>query len=147
TLFGLLGAAGAAVAPLAGRLADRRDPRVTVSYSVALTILAFLWLAPLNGSLWALIIGIVLLDLGVQSGQISNQSRIYALRPGARARLNTVYMGSYFIGGSLGAGIGSWSWGHWDWTGVTITGLAFLTVAAVVHLYSLRKNPMARKLA
>jgi predicted MFS family arabinose efflux permease len=146
-LFGLLGVAGASVAPLAGRLADRRDPRVTVTYSIVFTIVAFIWLAPLNGSLWALITGIVLLDLGVQSGQISNQSRIYALRPDARARLNTVYMGSYFIGGSLGAGIGSWAWGHWAWTGVTITGLAFLTVAAAVHLHSLRKNPLTRKLA
>lgn len=146
-LFGLLGIAGASMAPIAGKFADRQDPRRLVSFSIALVILAFLWLAWLNSVLWALVLGILALDLAVQSGQISNQSRIYALRPDARARLNTVYMGSYFLGGSLGAGIGSWAWDHWRWGGVTVVALSFLLIATLVHIESLRKHPMHRGLA
>lgn len=146
-LFGLLGIAGASMAPIAGRLSDRQDPRRLVSFSIGLVISAFLWLAWLNSVLWALILGILALDLAVQSGQISNQSRIYALRPDARARLNTVYMGSYFVGGALGAGLGSWAWDHWRWEGVTAVALSFLLVAALVHIESLRKLPIRRGLA
>ncbi len=146
-LFGLLGIAGASIAPIAGRWADRRDPRITVTGSIVLVIAAFLWMSALSGRLWALIIGILMLDLGVQSGQISNQSRIYALRPDARARSTTVYMGAYFIGGSLGAGIASWAWSHWQWTGVTITALSFLAIAGIVHMESLRRQPIRKRLA
>lgn len=146
-MFGLLGIAGASMAPLAGRLADRQDPRKLVSFSIALVIGAFLWMAWLNSVLWALILGILALDLGVQSGQISNQSRIYALRADARARLNTVYMGSYFLGGSLGAGLGSWAWSHWHWTGVTVVALGFLVISSLVHIKSLTTHRIRRDLA
>ncbi len=142
-MFGLIGIAGASIAPIAGRFADRQDPRRMVSFSITLIIGAFLWMARLNGNLWALLLGIIALDLGVQAGQISNQTRIYALRPDARARLNTVYMGSYFIGGSLGAGVGSFAWDHWRWSGVTVVALTFLLVAVFVHVQSLRKYRIA----
>ncbi len=144
-LFGLLGIAGASIAPVAGRLADRHDPRVTVTAAVVLVVAAFLWMWPMAHQLWALIIGIVLLDLGVQSGQISNQSRIYALRSDARARLNTVYMVTYFIGGSIGSGVASWAWAQDRWTGVTVTALALLAFGAAVHISSLIKKPIVHK--
>lgn len=144
-LFGLLGIAGASVAPVAGRLADRRDPRITITVAIILVSVAFLWMWPLSGTLWALIIGVILLDLGVQAGQISNQSRIYALRPDSRARLNTVYMVTYFLGGSLGSGIASWAWSLSGWNGVTLTGLGMLAGAATVHTISLVRQPMNRK--
>jgi predicted MFS family arabinose efflux permease len=144
-LFGLLGIAGASIAPVAGRLADTRDPRVTVTIAIGLVILSFLWMWPLVHQLWALIIGIILLDLGVQAGQISNQSRIYALRTDARARLNTVYMVTYFIGGSIGSGAASWAWSQSRWTGVTITALGLLAIAVVVHATSLVKKPVTRR--
>jgi hypothetical protein len=40
------------------------------------------------------------MDVGVQATHISNQAIIFALHPAARNRINTVYMVSYFIGGS-----------------------------------------------
>ncbi|AUW94669.1 MFS transporter [Sulfobacillus thermotolerans] len=141
-LFGLLGIAGASAAPVAGRLADKRDPRITVTASIGLVALAYLWMGPLSGHLWALIVGIIVLDLGVQSGQISNQSRIYALRPNARARVNTVYMVTYFLGGSLGSGVASWAWGIAGWTGVTVAGLGMTVAAAIVHIVSLVRHPI-----
>ncbi|SMC06817.1 Predicted arabinose efflux permease, MFS family [Sulfobacillus thermosulfidooxidans DSM 9293] len=143
-LFGLLGIAGASVAPIAGRLADKRDPRVTITGAIVLVSVAWLLMWPLSSHLWALIVGIILLDLGVQAGQISNQSRIYALRPDARARVNTVYMVTYFLGGSIGSGIASLAWAHAQWTGVTFTALGLLSVAIITHLASLRQLPLMK---
>jgi predicted MFS family arabinose efflux permease len=88
-LFGLAGVAGALVAPRAGRLADRGHGRAALS-GFLLAILASWGLLALGGtSLAALVARVVLLDLGIQGAQISNQSAIYALRPEARSRLTT----------------------------------------------------------
>jgi predicted MFS family arabinose efflux permease len=82
--------------------------------------------------LW-LVIGVFLMDAGVQGNQISNQTRIYALSPGRRNRINAVYMVCYFIGGALGSAIGSAALAHWQWTGVCSAGaaLAFIGLVAL----------------
>lgn len=132
-LFGLVGIAGASVAPLAGRFADRRDARFTVTLALAGSALSLVWMGLAPRAVWAIVIGIVLLDLATQAGQISNQSRIYALGAHSRGRLNTVYMVTYFIGGALGSGAASLAWSLWGWAGVIAAGLLFLLLGAVAH--------------
>ena len=102
-MFGLAGAAGAMAAPVAGRLADARGPRLTIGAALATFLVSFGVLAAFGHQLWGLILGVVLLDLGAQSNQISNQARIYSLSVEAHNRLNTVYMVSFFIGGAAGS--------------------------------------------
>jgi predicted MFS family arabinose efflux permease len=87
----------------------------------------------LGFKLWGLIIGVIILDLGTQSGQVSNQARIYALNGEARNRINTVFMVSYFIGGSLGSFLGAYAWDHFGWNGVCAVGLIFMMVAMMAH--------------
>ena len=70
-------------------------------------------------------VGVILLDVGVQATHISNQSLIFSLVPEARSRLNTVYMTAYFIGGSVGSIAGGLAWTHFAWPGVCVVGLAF----------------------
>jgi predicted MFS family arabinose efflux permease len=82
---------------------------------------------------WGLVAGVILLDLGVQAGHVANQTRIYALVPEARSRLNTVYMVTYFLGGALGSGLAGWGWAHWGWNGVCAAGAAQLLVALAVR--------------
>ncbi|MGC1722320.1 MAG: hypothetical protein WA746_25320, partial [Isosphaeraceae bacterium] len=78
-----------------------------------------------------MVVGVILLDLGAQSAHVSNQSRIYAIRPEARSRMNTAYMVAYFVGGALGSCGGAWGWGRAGWGGVCLVGLG-MTVAGLI---------------
>jgi len=132
-LFGIVGAAGALAAPVAGRSADKRGPRAVITLSIALMAVAFVIFALSGKSLIGLVIGVIVLDVGVQAAQISNQSRIYALRPEARSRVNTVFMVCYFIGGATGAAVGVSAWHAFGWIGVCGAGLAFTALAGWIH--------------
>ncbi|CAB3747289.1 MFS transporter [Paraburkholderia humisilvae] len=132
-LFGIVGAAGALAAPLAGKSADRRGPRAVVTLSIGLCAASFIVFALSGSSLTGLVIGVIVLDIGVQAAQISNQSRIYALKPEARSRVNTVYMVAYFIGGALGSLVAALVWPRFGWVGVSVAGLLFSGIAAWNH--------------
>ena len=101
-LFGLVGAAGVLAANLAGKLADADRAKASTVVAGLLLVASFgvLWFG--KTSLSALLIGIVILDIGTQGIQITNQSIIYALRPDARSRIDRAYMVCYFIGGAVG---------------------------------------------
>ncbi|MGD0134826.1 MAG: MFS transporter [Bryobacteraceae bacterium] len=131
-LFGLVGAAGALCAPLVGRFADRRGPRFTILLALLTTLASFLLLGALGKMMAGLIIGVILLDVGVQSGHVANQTRIYALDANARSRLNTVYMFCYFSGGSFGSWLGALCWQYQGWPAVCAFGAAVLVVALLV---------------
>ena len=133
-LFGLVGAAGAMVAPLAGKSADRRGPRIGISIAVVITAVSFVVFAFSAASLVGLVIGVLLLDIGVQGAQISNQARIFALKPEARSRVNSVFIVFYFVGGAAGSAMSAYAWRVHGWWGVCYVGLAFTLVAGANHL-------------
>jgi predicted MFS family arabinose efflux permease len=128
-LFGLLGAAGAAAAPLVGRLADRTSPRDNAGASLALALASFGVFALFGRSLAGLVAGVLLMDVGVQANHVSNLARVHARRPEGRSRMNTVYMVTYFAGGALGTALGTWAWTAWGWAGVCGSGAGFLAAA------------------
>lgn len=128
-LFGLVGAVGAFCAPISGRLADKTQPKLVVGFMVGLVFVSFIVFKALGNGLVGLIVGIILLDLGIQGAQVLNQSRIYGLDNSARSRLNTVYMVSAFIGGAIGSSIGSYFWVNAGWTGVTWSGIILSLVS------------------
>ncbi|NWK76406.1 MFS transporter [Aquitalea sp. LB_tupeE] len=123
-LFGLAGAAGALSANIVGRLSDKGHGALASRLSLGLMLLAWLPLALAPHSITALLLGILLLDLGVAGCHVSNQGAIYRIRPEARNRLTSAYMTSYFIGGAAGSLASAWAYGHWGWTGVVLTGAA-----------------------
>ena len=134
-LFGLVGAVGVLFAPSAGRLSDRKGPAFTVTLAILATILSYVVFDLAGRVMWGLVAGVILLDLGVQAGHVANQTRIYALVPEARSRLNTVYMVTYFLGGSLGSALGAWGWNVWKWNGVCAAGALQLVAALGVRMW------------
>lgn len=139
--FGLVGAAGALVAPLAGRLSDRRGSRWVISVGIAVLVSSYLLLwgeerlsMGVVGHVAAMALGVVLLDLGAQMMQVANQTRIFGLVPEARSRLNTVYMTTYFAGAAVGSALATVAWRHWRWNGVCGLALSFLALALLRHL-------------
>ncbi len=133
-LFGLVGVAGAVGAPLVGKTADRRGPRRNILVALASTLLSFAVMYFLGRHLTGLILGVVLLDFGVQAGHVTNQTRIYSLLPEARSRLNMVYMMCYFTAGALGSYAGTVLWEHLGWGGVCGLGAALILVGGAIHV-------------
>jgi predicted MFS family arabinose efflux permease len=137
--FGIIGVVGATVAPMVGKLADRRTPRSTVGLGLGVVTLSFLVFAAAGSTIAGLVIGVIVLDAGMQVVNISNQTRIYQLPAAEHNRLNTVYMVTYFAGGSLGSALGLWAWGHWQWAGVCAVGIGALLLSAAVYLRGARR--------
>jgi predicted MFS family arabinose efflux permease len=135
-LFGLIGATSAVSVAIMGRLIDRRGTRFGLSLGLTTSLAAFLILWLFGRDLWALIAGVILLDAGVQVGQVSNQTRIYSLVPEAPSRANTIYMTAFFAGGALGAASGAYGWEGMQWDGVCIVGITMLAIALATHLSS-----------
>jgi predicted MFS family arabinose efflux permease len=144
--FGVLGAIGASVAPIAGRLADRHGSRWVISVGLGLFILSWgvTWIFAY--SIAGLVIGVLLMDAGAQAAQVGNQTRIFSLAHcpgtayGARSRINTVYMTTYFIFGALGSWLGAHAWERWQWNGVSSLALLLLGLAAARHAYGSWRN-------
>ena len=127
--FGLAGAAGALAAARAGRLADRGHGRRTTAVALALMLVAWLPLALLEQSLFALVAGLLLLDYAVQAVHVTNQSILYASDPEARSRLAGGYMVFYSVGSAAGS-IASTAVHAWaGWTGVCALGAAISAAA------------------
>jgi predicted MFS family arabinose efflux permease len=131
-LMALIGVAGALMAPLSGRFADRRGPGTIVSIAAGFLMVAFAIFGLFQGSLAAMIVGILIMDLAVQSSQVANQARVNALDPAARSRLNTIFMATMILGGACGAGAGGVAYSQWGWSGTCFFGAAFAAMALVL---------------
>lgn len=135
-LFGLVAVFGVLAASLVGKLADRGDAQVTAALGLVLMLASFceLWVG--SRQFWGIVVGVILLDLGMQMTHVSNQARIYALRPDARNRLNTVYMVSCCVGGGVGSIVGGFAWSQWGWLGVCAACGLLLTAPLVGFAWS-----------
>lgn len=139
-LFGLAGVTGALAAPLIGKMADKKNPRFTVGIGVLLSTFAYIFFSIFGFHIWGLIVGVIILDLGNQTGQVSNMARVQSLGDSVRSRNNTVYMFSYFMGGALGSFLGTLFWQHFGWYGVCCIGLISQTLAIIVHFFVYRNQ-------
>ena len=136
--LGLFGVVGALAAARAGQWADRGYGQRTSA--AALIVLLFAWwpLSLMESSLAALVIGIVLLDLGGQALHVTSQSLIFRSRPEAHSRLVGLYMLSYSVGSGLGAMATTATYARAGWQGVCLLG-ATVSLAALVFWCATRR--------
>ncbi|MET4677501.1 MULTISPECIES: MFS transporter [unclassified Luteibacter] len=127
--FGLVGVVGAAAATRAGQWADRGYAQRTSAMALTLMLLAWWPLSLMEGSLGALMVGIVLLDLGGQALHVTNQSMILRSRPEAHSRLVGLYMLFYAVGSGVGAISTTVTYAHAGWRGVCLLGAAVSLLA------------------
>lgn len=121
-----LGLIGILCAPLAGSFSDRQGPFRMVMLGVILMLLAWIVFWGWN-SMAGMVVGILLLDAGEQCVLIANQHTIYALRPDARNRLNTLFMCVMFIGGACGSLTATGLWqATQSWTLISAAGAALV---------------------
>lgn len=121
-LIGIVGIAGALMANVAGRMADKGLEQHTTLAGAILMLLGWLCLWLGGSSIWWFMLGLLIVDGALQALHISNQNVIYALAPEARSRINAVYMTTYFVGASIGSALGSWAWLHQGWNGTSLMG-------------------------
>ncbi len=133
--FGLVGAAGAMIAAPAGRLANRHGSRATLTCALMLLSFGYVILWTCGYRLVGLVAGVIVLDVGQQMMQISNQTRIFAISSAARSRVNAVYMIVFFLGGAFGSALSTMAWSRWQWNGVCGWGLLGLALAWLRHSF------------
>lgn len=95
--FGLVGIVGALAAPVVGKVADKKTPRFAVGFAIIFSTIAYVCFWGMGYKIYGLVIGVILLDLGNQTGQVSNQARVQAISDQERSRINTVFMVSYLL--------------------------------------------------
>ena len=140
-LFGLVGLAGAVAAQRSGRLLDRglAMPATGIGWVLAIAGFGLTGLATI--SIAFLIAGILLIDIAIQSLNILNQTRLFAVRAEARSRLNTAMVTTNFIAGAIGSAIASVLWSAGGWAAVTTTGVG-LGVAGLLMWTLGRRGPL-----
>jgi predicted MFS family arabinose efflux permease len=127
-LFGIAGVVGILFAPIAGKIGDRRGPADLIAAGTFIMLASWLTFAAF-GTVAALVVGVILLDFGEQGALVSNQQVIYALRPEARNRLNTIFMGGMFVGGAIGSAGSVLAWHTAGWYAVCAFGAALVAIA------------------
>jgi predicted MFS family arabinose efflux permease len=143
-LFGIAGAAGALAAPLVGKLSDGKDPGRNLLIGLVLQLVSIAAFYFTGSHIFLFVVGIILLDIGQQAIHVTNQTRIYALIPEARNRLNTVFMSVSFVGASVGSAMGLWLWDQGQWS-LFCLGLASVITLNILIYFIYRKRGLSQR--
>lgn len=135
-MLGLCGIAGALTASFVGSLVQKLGVRFFTYLGSVLMILAWVVMYVFQNFYIGFIVGIVVIDIGVQCVQISNQTCALSMAPKATNRVNTIFMTTYFVGGSLGTFLAGTCWHAWGWTGVTGAGIGLAAVSLLITVFT-----------
>lgn len=137
-MLGLCGIVGAIVASGMGKLIPRYGIRKFSLAGAILQIAAWSIANVMGATYIGLIAAIILVDVGLQCQQLSNQSGCIQEIPEAANRANTIFMTTYFIGGSLGTFCSGLAWIHLGWLGVCLVGIVFALISLSITVCSSR---------
>lgn len=138
--FALIGVAGAAATPLAGRWGDKGWAR-PLFFAAHLCIIGSLalcaWAGAMESRIAALLVlslGTILLDVGITADQTLGRRAVNLLRPEARGRINGLFVALFFIGGGVGSAAASLAWSFGGWTPVCAVAASFGVLGLVTDL-------------
>lgn len=137
-LLGLCGIAGALTASNAGKYITRYGVEKVNACGVSLVLLAWIIMGLFQNYYVGIIAGVIIIDIGMQCVQLSNQSATMKLCPQASSRMNTIYMVTYFIGGSFGTFLAGTMWVKFGWYGTVFAGLS-MVIASILFTLLRRK--------
>lgn len=139
-ILGLCGIAGAVSASFLGRYVEKAGAR---KFNIAgCTLMLTAWALLYFGSNYyvSVIAGIIIIDIGMQCIQLSNQTLMFKLCPSASNRMNTLFMTTYFIGGSLGTLLAGYGWEKLEWAGTATVGVLLVLVSLTITLLANEKR-------
>jgi predicted MFS family arabinose efflux permease len=144
-LFALAGAAGALMAPLAGRLADRGLTRPATGAAIVVALFSFVLgaIAMHYHSLAGLVAAGILLDGAVQLCQVLNFRSLFMLAPELRGRLNGLFMTFIFICAAVASGIAAAVYAFHGWSGLCLLGGGYVLLALLYYATEFRQQPSA----
>lgn len=134
-LLGLCGIAGALTASFVGKYVKRVGVRRFNFIGCGLILLAWLLLFTGENIHIGIIAGIIIIDIGMQCIQLSNQTSVFYLCPQASNRINTIFMTTYFIGGSLGTFLAGTFWHWYGWHGVILIGAILTGTSLLITIF------------
>jgi len=142
-MLGLCGIAGALAASFIGKYVKKVGVRRFNVIGCAFILIAWGILIVFEKFYIGIISGIILLDIGMQCIQLSNQASIFDICPTASNRINTIFMTTYFVGGSIGTLFAGIAWKIDQWYGVCGAGiiliLGSLLITVIERRYSLHR--------
>ncbi|MDO4957602.1 MAG: MFS transporter [Bacteroidales bacterium] len=133
-LLSFFGIAGALTASNVGKYIPRFGIERFNYFGALLMLGTWVMLTFVHNTYIGIIAGIILLDIGMQCVQLSNQSATMKLSPTAASRMNTIFMVTYFVGGSLGTFLAGTLWSKYGWMGTTSSGMLLIGLAIVFSL-------------
>ena len=134
--LGMCGIAGALAASGLGKLVNQWGIRRMSLYGACLQLVAWTTAYLFGDTYLGLIVAIILVDIGLQCLQLSNQSGCIQEMPEASNRANTIFMTTYFIGGSFGTYCAGLAWTHEGWLGVCAVGTVLAAISLSITICS-----------
>ena len=135
-LFAFVGIAGAATAPLAGRLADRGLEVQATGAAMLLVLVSYLLMLMVSDgsslNLGILVLCAILLDAGIITALILGQKAIFSLEAASRNRLNALFVAIIFLGGAVSSFFGTWIYANEGWKMTAAGGVALPILALLL---------------
>ncbi|CAE6414672.1 unnamed protein product [Rhizoctonia solani] len=143
-LFGLIGMLGVMTAPLVGRFVDKLNGWTTTLIAIMVGIgFQAIYTGAAGLNIGAVVVACFGLDVASQMNQVSNSSRIYAIEPLARARMNAVFIISLFLGQVMGTSVGTQVYLKYGWRPSGALSIGFYGLQLVILF--IRGHKVSRK--
>lgn len=135
-MLGLCGVAGALTASLVGRYVRILGVKRLNYIGCLIIIVSWSIMYVFQNTYLGFIVGIMLIDIGMQCIQLSNQTYVLTSLPNASNRVNTIFMTTYFVGGALGTFLAGTFWHVMQWDGVVAVGLSLTIVSLLITRFA-----------